>query len=113
MTGIPQSIIRGSAMGELASAEKDERSYYDKIKATEQEKKLQPLLQFLIPLILYERQGELYQVLAQNGIASSEVDFEIEFNPMLSVNPLQDSQSVQRNLQGYSPHHRKYTHVAA
>lgn len=88
----PQSIVKGSAMGQLASAEKDERTYQDYIKASEQEKKLRPLLQFLIPIMLHERNSEIYQVLAQHGIASNQVDVEIEFESMLSVNPLQDAQ---------------------
>lgn len=88
----PQSIIKGSAMGQLASAEKDERTYQDYIKSGEQEKKLKPLLQFLIPILLYERNSEIYRTLAVHGIASKEVDVEIEFNSMMSVNPLQDSQ---------------------
>lgn len=89
---VPQSIIKGSAMGQLASAEKDERTYQDYVKASEQEKKLRPLLQFLIPIMLHERSSEIYQVLAQHGIASNQVDVEIEFESMMSVNPLQDAQ---------------------
>ena len=93
VTRVPQSILKGSAQGELASAEKDQRDYYDLVKSEEQEAKVKPLLDFLIPMILYEKQGEIYPMLLSNGIDPAAVTFKVEFNSLQSVNPLQDAQT--------------------
>lgn len=92
VTRIPQSIIRGSAQGELASAEKDERDYLALVKSEEQNAKLKPLLNFLIPMLVFERKGKIFKTLMQNGINPFDVTFDINFNPLQSPNPLQDAQ---------------------
>ena len=92
VSGVPQSIIKGSAKGELASAEKDQRDYYETIQSEEQQGKLEPLIQFLKPMILNEKQGEIYPILMKHGLLSDDVELTVVFNPMHSVNPLQDAQ---------------------
>ncbi len=89
---VPQSIIKGSARGELASAEKDQRDYYEDVQAFEQERKLKPLLDFFIPFLLWEKEGKINQLLRQHGLDPDTIKWDIEFNPLQSVNPLQDSQ---------------------
>jgi phage-related protein (TIGR01555 family) len=89
---VPQSIIKGSALGELASAEKDQRDYYEKVQSDEQQGKIKPLLEFLIPFLLWERDGTINKVLKDNFIDPDTIKVEIEFNPLQSVNPLQDAQ---------------------
>lgn len=88
----PQSIIKGSAMGQLASAEKDERSYFAKVKAKQQEGKLEPAIQFLAPMIMYEKQGEIRPLMDAHGISVSDVVVEVEFEPMEVPNPLTAAQ---------------------
>lgn len=95
----PQSIIKGSALGELASAEKDQRDYYETVKANEQEGKIAPFFQWLMPLILNEKSGKIAAVLSQHGISPNDVTIETIFEPMQSVNPLQDAQINQINAQ--------------
>lgn len=89
---VPQSIIKGSAQGELASAEKDERTYNEIVKTDEQKGKLEKLLRFILPYLLYEKSSDIYNVLEKNGVPPSDVTCDIEFEPLQSVNPLQEAQ---------------------
>jgi phage-related protein (TIGR01555 family) len=90
---VPQSQIKGSAKGELASAEKDQRDYYETtVQSGEQKQKLTPLLDYLIPYILWEQEGDVNYKLRMNGINPDSITWDIEYNPLQSVNPLQDAQ---------------------
>jgi phage-related protein (TIGR01555 family) len=99
VTGRPQSIIKGAARGEIAAAEKDQRDYYEMVQSEEQQAKLIPFFKYLEPLILNERRGEIYQILMQHGIDVKDVEVEYIFNPMQSVNPMQDAQIEQIKAQ--------------
>ncbi len=92
VSGRPQSIIKGSAMGQLASAEKDERAYFDDVKANVQEAKLEPLIQFLAPIIMAERKGDIRPILDAHGINIEDIEIDVEFNPMQAVNEMTDAQ---------------------
>ena len=91
-SNVAQSIIKGTAKGELASSEKDQRDYYEYVKSDEQETVVEPALQFLIPMIVHEKKGEIRPLLEQHGIDPASITSDVEFNPLQSVNPLQDSQ---------------------
>ncbi len=99
VSNVPQSIIKGSAKGELASAEKDQRDYYETVKSDEQEAKLVPLIDWLKPFILNEKAGKIYPILMANGLMSEDIELDIIFKPMHSVNPLQDAQIRQIDAQ--------------
>lgn len=92
VTRVPQSIIRGSSQGELASAEKDQRDYYGVVESEEQNAKVKPLLDFLIPMIIFERKGKIFNTLMRHGINPADVTYKVDFNPLQSINPLQDAQ---------------------
>lgn len=92
VSGVPQSKIKGSAQGELASSQEDERKYNESVRAFEQEGKLKSLIEFLVPFLLWERKGKIFKTLFDNGIHPDDVKVEIEFNPLQSVNPMQDAQ---------------------
>ena len=90
---IPQSIIKGTAKGELASSEKDQRDYYELVQAVEQERKLKPMMEnFLFPMLTFERSGKIWQTIQTYGIPLDELRVSVEFKPMQSINPFQDSQ---------------------
>lgn len=102
VTRIPQNILRGSAQGELASSEKDQRDYYELVKAEEQAAKLEPAIQWLLPFLIYEREGQVYQRCKQYGIDLADVNPIIEFNPLQSVNPLTDAQIFNTKVNTYA-----------
>jgi hypothetical protein len=95
----PQSIIKGSAMGELASAEKDERQFHDYIKSEEQSIKLNEALQFLFPFFIHEQCGEIYETCVKYGIDMNDINPQVVFNPLATVNPLTDAQVKNMNTQ--------------
>lgn len=92
VSNVPQSIIKGSAQGELASAEKDQRDYYEYVQSSEQQRKVKPLLDYIIPFLLWESEGEIRKKLNAHGIRPDTVVVDITFNPLQSVNPMQDAQ---------------------
>ena len=96
---VPQSIYKGSSKGELASSEKDQRDYYELVKSSEQEGKVQPMWQWFYPMLVFEREGKILPELRRNGIDPFTITSELEFNPMHSVNPLQDAQIKAINTQ--------------
>lgn len=102
VTRVPQNILRGSAQGELASSEKDQRDYYELVKSEEQNLKLEPALQWFMPFLIYEREGEIYQRCKANGIDLRDVNPQIEFNPLQSVNPLTDATIFQSKVSTYA-----------
>lgn len=102
VTRVPQNILRGSAMGELASSEKDQRDYYELVKSDEQNLKLEPALQWLFPFLIYERSGQIYQRCKAHGIDMADVNPIVEFNPLQSVNPMTDAQIFQTKVTTYS-----------
>jgi phage-related protein (TIGR01555 family) len=102
VTRVPQNILRGSAMGELASSEKDQRDYYELVKSEEQNLKLEPALQWLFPFLIYEREGQIYQRCKEHGIDLADVNPIVEFNPLQSVNPMVDAQIQQTKVTTYS-----------
>jgi len=91
-TGWPQSVIKGAALGELASSQEDKRSYHEFVMSEIQSGKLQGLFKFLIPMILHEREGNIFQACQQNGINPRALKWSVEFKPMSSINPVQDAQ---------------------
>lgn len=89
---IPQSIIKGSAEGDIASARENKRNYYELIESEERHNKLVPAMLWVAKLIIHEREGKVFQRLRQYGINPHEVHPLIEFEPMSSVDPLTDAQ---------------------
>jgi phage-related protein (TIGR01555 family) len=89
---VPQSKIKGSSMGELASAERDERAYYEDVETFEQQGKVRPLLDFIIPFTLWEKKGKIFNRLWNNGINPDSVTWKIKFNPIASTDSLQQAQ---------------------
>lgn len=87
VTKVPQNILRGSAKGELASSEKDQRDYYDSVKSEEQIEKIEPLLKWLISFVVYERAGQIRSKCEQLGIPLEDIAPTIEFNPLYSETP--------------------------
>lgn len=102
VTRIPQNILRGSAQGELASSEKDQRDYYELVKSEEQSAKLEPALQYLMPFLIYERTGQIYQRCKKYGINLADVNPIVEFNPLQSVNPMTDAQIFNTKVNTYA-----------
>lgn len=96
---VPQSIIKGSAAGELAAADADERKYHEWVKSYLQEGLLNDLLQYLCPMIIHEQTGEVYSVCKQYAINPKDIKVTIEFAPLQSVNPMTDAQVKNLNMQ--------------
>lgn len=99
---VPQNIIRGSAQGELASSEKDQRDYYELVKSEEQNIKLDGALQFIFPFLIYEQEGKIWQLCRQKGINPDDINPQVAFNPLQSVNPMQDAQMQFTQAQTFS-----------
>lgn len=102
VTRVPQNILRGSAQGELASSEKDQRDYYELVKSEEQNTKLEPALQWLFPFLIYERSGQIYQRCKEYGIDLADVNPQVIFKPLQSVNPMTDAQIFQTKIAAYT-----------
>ena len=89
---IPQNIIRGSAQGELASSMKDQRDYFELVKSEEQNIKLDGVLQFIFPYLIHEKEGKIYDLCMRKGIDLNDINPRVAFNPLQSVDPMQDAQ---------------------
>ena len=89
---VPQNIIRGSAQGELASSMKDQRDYYELVKSEEQNIKLDGILQFIFPYLIHEKDGKIYDLCMRKGISLNDINPKVAFNPLQSVDPMQDAQ---------------------
>ena len=102
VTKIPQNILRGSAKGELASSEKDQRDYYAMVQSEEQQLKIEPLLQWLFPFIIYERSGKIRAVCEDAGVDIATIDPNVEFKPLHVESPLGQAQIKLTKAQYYS-----------
>jgi uncharacterized protein len=78
LSEIPKSRLLGQAQGTITGGQNDLISYYDSI-AKFQEIELRPIIENAIKLIVNERSGEVYKLLAGN---TSQLDWEFEFNPL-------------------------------
>jgi len=99
VTEIPQRRLFGSAQGELASAESDERQYHEMLESKAHKMMFKPTMQFIYKFILNERSGVIFKKLFQNNIDPEEVTIDIKFNPIASVNPLTEAQINMTNAQ--------------
>lgn len=89
---IPQSVIKGSAAGELASAQADKRDYHEFVKSEYQIGQLDPLIRWMTDLFLWERKGQIRGKMAAANLDPNRLRMEIEFNPIHSPNALEDAQ---------------------
>lgn len=96
---IPQSVIRGSAQGELASSTEDKRSYHAMIESEIRGKKFRRTILFISELSLYERNSELNSVLLDYGIRPGDVTLQVEFEPLQTSSPLEVAQINLLNTQ--------------
>ena len=92
VTRIPQRKMFGSAAGELAAADTDERQYHEMLESELHEMTFAPMMQFVYKYMLHERSGVIFKKLWQNNIDPDEVTINIEFNPIASVNPMTEAQ---------------------
>jgi len=92
VTEIPQSKIRGSAQGELASADANERQYHEMLESKMHKMTFKPAMQYLFKMMIHERRGEIFKTLWKNNIDPDSVTVDIKFNPIASVNPMSEAQ---------------------
>jgi len=92
VSGEPQSIIKGSAQGELASAKEDKRDYYAMVEADVREKKFSKVLRYILELISFEKGTELHETFLKYGIRPGDVKYTIEYEPLSALSPLEESQ---------------------
>jgi uncharacterized protein len=78
LSEIPKSRLLGQAQGTITGGQNDLISYYDSI-AKFQEIELRAIIENAIKLIVNERSGEVYKLLAGN---TSQLDWEFDFNPL-------------------------------
>jgi phage-related protein (TIGR01555 family) len=88
----PQSKIKGSAQGELASAQEDEKRWNSRVESEYQKGILEPMYDFLYPMLIHEREGEIYNACLQYGIDPDDITVTTEFEPLGSTNPLEEAQ---------------------
>ena len=92
VTHIPQSIFKGSAQGELASAKRDGEIWNAHVKADYQVGLLEPAVKWLCDLIKWEQAGEVFQACQKYGISPDDVTVEIDWNPLDVPDPLSAAQ---------------------
>ncbi len=88
----PQSIIKGSAQGELASARNDRQTWNGRVKALYQNSLLEPAFQFLFPFLLWERQGECFEACQKFGINPDDVKVTVEWASLDVPDPMETAQ---------------------
>jgi len=89
---IPQSIIKGSASGELASAQADKRDYHDFVKSEYQIGQIEQIVLWMSQLMMAEKKGKIRDKLSSMGINRESVRIELEFEPLMSPDPMQKAQ---------------------
>lgn len=71
------------------------------VKSEEQVGKMDPLLQFLFPFLIYEREGEIYQRCKAAKVNLRDINPQVKWNPMQSPNPLTDAQIMGQKATAY------------
>lgn len=102
VTEIPQSIIRGSARGEIASAKEDKNDYLTMVDSSIRKRKVKPALEFGYDLLLYEKDTDLHELMQNAGIRPHEVDYEIEFPQLRMETEMEQEQREFIQVQRYS-----------
>jgi len=87
VTEIPQRKIRGSAGGELAAADTDERQYHEMLESKMHKMTFDPMMRFVIDMVVNERKGKIFKTLFDNDVFPEQLEIDIKFNPIASVNP--------------------------
>lgn len=93
-TGIPQSIIKGSA-----SSERDLLSYYGLIKSEIQIPILQDAIAFAAKLVCSERSKEIYGKLRSLGFDPQDIKYNVEFNPIKTLTTTQSEDNFLKDSQ--------------
>ncbi len=83
MSRMPKSRLMGQSQGVITSGQFDLRGYYDGI-AKFQETDVRGVINWLIGLVIAERNGAIYDALDGN---TSSLDWEAEFNPLWTEDP--------------------------
>lgn len=84
----PKSRLMGQAQGTITAGKFDTISYYDTV-ARFQENTLKPIIEKVIKMIVFEQNGEISRTL---GGDVNSLDWEIEFNPLWKLGPLEDAE---------------------
>lgn len=84
---MPKSRLMGQSQGVITAGQYDLLSYYDSI-AKLQEIKLRPIIEYLISLIVKEKEGDIFNML---GGSIESLDWEFDFNPLWKLGPVEQA----------------------
>jgi phage-related protein (TIGR01555 family) len=92
---IPKSRIMGNNQGVITAGQYDILSYYESV-SKYQELYLRPILQRIIDIIIYEKEGDIYK--ATRG-QSEKLDYSFTFNPLWRLGPKEQAEVDKLNAE--------------